>query len=112
MPALPTTDWTAALDRMTASLGRCLTELDRYQREWLPVTDSPAAATPPELLLAWLERRLDQWDARLTAAAEQAATVEQQLIEREAAVGRWQEVFARWKQLIQQGGNTSVTSAG
>lgn len=106
MTALPTADWTAALDRMTAVLGRCLADLDRYQTEWAPVTDTPAVATPPDLLLAWLERRLDQWDVRLTAATELAAAVEQQLSERQAAVNRWQEVFDRWKQLIQQGQST------
>jgi hypothetical protein len=112
MPTLPVAEWTAALDRMTAALGRTLTELDRYQAEWAPVTDTPAAATPPEMLLAWLERRLDQWDSRLTAAGELAAAVEKQLGQREAAVARWQAVFDRWKQLIQQGGNTSDRPAG
>jgi hypothetical protein len=102
---LPLADWTVALDRMTASLGRTLAELDRYQTEWAMVTDTPAAVTSPELLLAWLERRLDQWDTRLTAATELAASVEEQLDQREEAVTRWQEVFVRWKELIQQGGN-------
>src|SRR5262245_11300040 len=109
---LPVAEWTAALDRMTASLGRTLAELDRYQSEWAPVTETPATATPPELLLAWLERRLGQWDTRLTEAADLAASVEKQLEEREAAVGRWHEVFIRWKELIQQGVNTSDNPAG
>jgi hypothetical protein len=112
MPSQPTAAWTAALDRMTASLGRTVAELDRYQTEWAPVTESPAVVTQPELLLAWLERRLDQWDARLTAAAELAASVEKQLEEREAAVGCWHAVFVRWKELIQQRGNTSDNPAG
>ena len=107
---LPTADWTAALDRMSAAVDRTLADLDRHQTEWAPVTDTPAAATPPDLLLAWLERRLDQWDARLTAAGELAATVEKQLDDREAAVGRWHEVFIRWRGLIEQGVNPAGTS--
>jgi hypothetical protein len=103
MPPLPTADWIASLDRMTAALDRSLADLDRYQSEWAPVTERPATATPPELLLTRLEGRLAQWDARLTAATELAATVERQLDDREAAVGRWQEVFVRWQELIQQG---------
>jgi hypothetical protein len=115
MPPLPVADWTAALDRMTVALDRALADLDRYQTEWSPVTDTPATATTPELLTQWLERRLTQWDARLTAAAELALTVEKQLDEREAAVGRWHEVFLRWQRLVEQGAEpagTSHTTAG
>ena len=112
MPALPTADWTAALDRMTAALDRSLADLDRYTAEWAPVTDAPAAAAPPELLHAWLERRLGQWDARLAAAAELAATVETQLADRAAAVGRWHEVFVKWRELIEQRAEVSGTAAG
>jgi hypothetical protein len=70
--------------------------------------DAPADASPPELLLAWLERRLSQWDARLTAATELAAEVERQLDDREATVARWRQVFDRWRNLIEQGLNPSV----
>ena len=116
MPPLPTADWLAALDRMTAGLDRTLADLDRYRTEWAPVTDMPATTSPPELLLAWLERRLTQWDARLTAAAELAADVEKQLDDREATVGRWRGVFLRWRELLEQGvnptGTSGTTSAG
>ncbi len=108
--SLPIADWTAALDRMTGALDRTLSALDRYQADWAPVTETPAAVAPPDLLLAWLERRLTQWDSRLDAAAELAATVEKQLAEREAAVSRWHEVFVRWQELIQQGVDTAGTS--
>jgi hypothetical protein len=101
--SLPIAEWTAALDRMNDAITRNLVELDRHRTEWAPVTDTPAAVTPPGMLLAWLERRLGQWDARLTASAELAATVEKQLDEREAAVGQWQEMFGRWRDLIEQG---------
>jgi hypothetical protein len=112
MSPLPIADWLAALERMTVSLDRMFVDLDRYQSVWAPVTDAPAAVSPPELLLAWLERRLSQWDASLTAASELAANVEQQLDDREAAVGRWQEVFVRWQELIQQGLDPARTSTG
>jgi hypothetical protein len=108
---LPIADWTAALDRMTQSLDHAIADLTRYQAEWAPVVETPAVATHPEMLLAWLERRLTQWDARLAASAELAANVERQLDEREAAVGRWHEVFVKWRELIQQGVGTSNTSA-
>jgi hypothetical protein len=110
MPPLPTADWLAALDRMTASLNRTLVDLDRHRTEWAPVTDTPATTSPPELLLAWLERRLTQWDARLTAATELAAEVEQQLDDREATVSRWRDVFLRWRELLEQGVNATGTS--
>jgi hypothetical protein len=100
---LPAAEWAEALDRMTAAVDRTLVELDRHQTEWAPLTDTPAAATPPDLLLAWLERRLSQWDERLTAAGELAAAVEKQLDDREAAVSRWHEVFRRWRELLQRG---------
>jgi hypothetical protein len=113
MPPLPTTEWLAALDRMTASLDRALADLDRHRSEWAPVTDTPATTSPPELLTAWLERRLTQWDARLTAAAELAAEVERQLADREAAVARWRAVFRRWEELLEQGvGTPETTPAG
>jgi hypothetical protein len=103
VPTLPTDEWTAALDRMTAALKSSLAELDRHQAEWSPLTDTPADATRPELLLAWLERRLGQWDAKLVEAANVAAAVETQLNERETALGRWHELFLRWRDLIQRG---------
>ena len=88
MPTLPTEEWTTALDRMTAATRPCARATwIVISAEWAPLTDTPAAATTPELLLAWLERRLDQWDARLTAAAELAASVEKQL--ERARNGAW-----------------------
>ena len=112
MPNVPTAEWASALDRMNASLGRALSDLDGYQTDWSALTDVPASATPPELLLAWLERRLDQWDARLTAAAELATSVEKQLEERESALGRWHDLFVRWRELIQQEIDPTNTSPG
>jgi hypothetical protein len=101
MTTLPTSEWTAALDRMTVALNQTLIESDRYQAAWAGLTDSPASATPPEVLLAGLEHRLAAWDERLNVAAELAASVEKQLNESVADVGRWHEVFVRWRELIQ-----------
>jgi len=112
MPTLPTAEWTVALDQMTVALNQTLVDLDRYRTTWGTLTDTAATATPPELMLAWLERRLAQWDDRLNAAAELAASVENQLEDREAAVGRWHEVFVRWKELIQRRVDTSSISPG
>lgn len=99
--SLPTAEWTAALDRMTAAIDTSLRDLDRHHRDWAAVTDAPAKAAPPDLV-TWLETRLGQWDARLTAAADLAATVERQLEEGEGVVGRWTATFDRWQELVKQ----------
>jgi hypothetical protein len=112
MQTLPTAEWTAALEGMTVALNQTLLNLEHYQAAWATLTDTPATATQPELLLAWLERRLVQWDDRLNTAAELATSVETQLEDREAAVGRWNDVFIRWKELIQRGVDTSSISPG
>jgi hypothetical protein len=107
---LPLAEWTATLDRMTVSLGRILSDLDRHQTDWSAVTDTPASAAAPELLLQYLERRLAQWDARLTEAGELAASVERELADREAAVNRWNDVFVRWRELLERGVRSAATS--
>ena len=43
--------------------------------------DVPATATSPDQLFAWLEGRLGTWDAKLSEAANLAASVEAQLAE-------------------------------
>jgi hypothetical protein len=111
MAPLPIDDWTAALDRMSRALDRMRANLDQHRSDWGQVIDTPADATPPELLLAWLERRLSQWDARLTAATELAAEVERQLDDREATVARWRQVFDGWRGLIEQGLNPTSASS-
>lgn len=111
MAALPTEEWASSLDRMTAALDRALTDLDSYEAEWSPLNDAPAAATTPDVLLAWLERRLEQWDSRLTAAAELAESVQKQLSERETAIARWHDHFVRWHELIQREGVLTTPSS-
>jgi hypothetical protein len=108
--ASPTADWAAALDRMTNALHRALADLDRYQTEWAGVTDTPAAAARPELLLTMLERRLAQWDTRLAAAGGLTDAVEAELRDREVVVGHWRDVFGRWQELIQRGVEASDAS--
>lgn len=115
MTPLPIEDWSAALERMNAALEQTRAALDRYWSDWSQLVATPATASPPELLLAWLERRLAQWDARLTAAGELAAEVENELNDREAGITRWREVVVRWRNLIEQGlkpAETSTSSSG
>ena len=104
MASLPIADWLAALSEMETAIGTAVADLDRYQGEWGGVlADPPPAAEPPDDCTAQLEERLRGWDARLTAAAELAASVEKQLDEPSAAVARWQRLFAGWRDLIQRG---------
>jgi hypothetical protein len=112
MPTLPTAEWTATLDRMTAAITTSLADLDRYEAQWSALHDAPAAATSPDQLFAWLERRLGAWDAQLTEAASLAASVATQLGERETALGRWHELFLRWRDLIQREVAPPTTSGG
>jgi hypothetical protein len=102
MPTLPTAEWTTALERMTVALYQSISDLERHQAEWTSLTETSTRATRHEALLELLERRLDKWDERLNAATELADSVEKQLEDREADVGRWHEVFVRWNELIQR----------
>lgn len=102
MTPLPIADWQASLEVMEAALGAALAALDHYQEGWAAVlAEQPPAAGEPTAR-AGLEGRLQEWDARLAAAAELAATVERELNDREAAVWRWQELFTGWRDRIQQ----------
>ena len=94
MPALPVSDWQASLDQMEAALGNALTALDRYQAGWERMLQSSAAPAPTPA--GSLELKLREWDARLIAAAELADSVERELNDRQAAVGRWQESIKLW----------------
>src|SRR5438270_9663767 len=106
MASLPIADWLTALAQIETALGSAVADLDRYQAEWTGVLAEPRAAANPAAgddRTARLEDRLRGWDARLTAAEELAASVERQLDEPAAAVARWQQMFAGWRELIQQG---------
>ena len=98
---LPIANWQAALDSMDAALTRTLAALDRYHAAWAAVLSEPLRALLPVGDVA--EDQLRAWDERLSAAAELAASVSKQLDEREAAVGRWRELFADWHGVIQRG---------
>jgi hypothetical protein len=108
---LPVAEWTAALDRMTAALDEARAALDRHQAEWSGLIDHPVTTTSPEPLLHRLEERLAHWDARLREADELAETVERELLERERAVNRWSDVFARWRELLERGMNPATGPA-
>jgi len=97
---------------MTEAIKSSLADLDRYRTNWAALDAEYAPETPPERLFEWLERRLDQWDAKLSAATELAASVEAQLGQREMAHGRWHEHFLRWRELIQQKLAPIATSMG
>ena len=98
---LPIADWQAALDGMDAALARTVAALDRYQAAWTAVLADPPRALLPVGDADLAEGRLRAWDERLGAAAELAVSVSKQLDEREAAVGRWRELFADWHGVIQ-----------
>lgn len=103
MTPLPIADWQASLDEMGAALGATLAALDRYQEGWASLLAEQPPLSGNDVARAGLEERLQEWDARLAAAAELAAAVEQELNDREAVVGRWQELFTGWRDRIQQG---------
>lgn len=109
MPNLPTAEWNAALDAMSAAVDAALLEFDRRQIQWSALED-PIAAASPEQLLAELERRQAQWDARLAGAAELAASIEKELDAREAAFADWREIYARWEDLLKR--EDAVASPG
>ena len=93
MPALPVADWQASLDEMESALGSALDALDRYQAGWERALSDRAASAPA----VQLELSLREWDARLQAAAELADSVESELNDKQAAVGRWQESIKLWQ---------------
>jgi hypothetical protein len=95
MPTLPVADWTASLNEMEAALDRTLAALDRYQAGWDSLLTGRAKSTPPSA--DQLELKLREWDARLVAAAELAASVEKELNDREAAVGLWHQSVTRFR---------------
>src|SRR5438045_2525743 len=101
---LPIADWQAALDGMESALLNTLAALDRYQATWAAVLTTPAPrALLPVGDLDRTEGRLAAWDERLKAAAELAESAGKHLDDREAAVGRWRELFADWQRVIQRG---------
>jgi hypothetical protein len=106
MNPLPIPEWSAALDEMDVALAATFAALDRYQIGWHGLLSEPVPTTGPPAggdVLARLEDRLKEWDARLAAAEQLAALVERQLDAREAAVGRWRDMFSGWQEVIKQG---------
>jgi hypothetical protein len=107
MAALPISDWQATLANMDAALAEMLATLDLYQSGWDAVlaeqASSRAGGAAEARLPDRLEDRLRDWNARLSAATELAASVERELNDRETVIGRWQELFAGWREVIQRG---------
>lgn len=113
MTRLPIADWLTALAEMEAGLAAAVAALDRHQGEWAAVlADAPPRPPAGDALLGTLEERLHRWDARLTAAADLAASAERELHDREAAVGRWQGLVAGWAGVIQRGAGPATPAGG
>ena len=102
MTQLPIADWQASLEDMETALGATLAALDRYQAGWESLLAEQAASATPSPSTDHLEDRLREWDARLVAAAELAASVERELHDRETAVGAWHESITEWRNGIEQ----------
>lgn len=106
MAPLPLAEWTAALDRMDAALAAAGQAVERRD-ERLERAVAPSAGDGEFPALARLDARLAEWEARLRAADELAASVERELAGRAAAVADWRALFAAWADLLQRGQVTS-----
>lgn len=101
---MPIADWLRSLDEMETTLAAALSGLDGYERTWertLVESVRPDGIRAPSHLTR-LELRLGEWDSRLSAAADLAASAERESNERQAAIGRWQDLFNDWRRLIEQ----------
>jgi len=113
MPTLPLADWQSSLDDMETALTATLSALDRYQAGWqqlLIETAKDRDRLPQPGALDGIEARLQDWDARLAAAEDLAASVERQLTERESAVMGWQQAYTDWRELLQRREMPDTTS--
>jgi hypothetical protein len=110
MTRLPIAEWQAALAEMEAALAAALGALDRAEDG--PPAEVTADHPVGESLADRLEGRLREWDARLAAAAELAASAERELDDRGAAVGRWQGLVTGWRELIQRGAGPTPPAGG
>jgi hypothetical protein len=100
MSPLPTLDWQSSLDEIANAVQSALEHLERYETEWAAVLGGKTAQGTSES--SRLENGVRDWEARLTAAAELAASVEQELDDRRIEVERWHQSFSRWHEMIQQ----------
>jgi hypothetical protein len=85
------TDWQTSLDEMQIALRATLAALDRYQAGWDSILAAQASASIPAPDTDGLELQMREWDARLQAATDLAASVESELHDRELTVGRWRQ---------------------
>ena len=113
MPSLPLADWQASLDEMETALTATLSALNRYQTGWQQLLIEYATerdCLPQPSAVDGIEARLQDWDTRLAAAEELAASVERQLTERESAVVGWQQAYTDWRELLQRRESPSAAS--
>jgi hypothetical protein len=99
MTKLPIAEWQTAVADMEAGLAAAVAALDEYEARF-PAAAAESPAPPEGDMLARLEGRFDQWDARLAAAGDLAESVERALAEREAAAAAWRERFTRWRERL------------
>ena len=102
MMTLPTAEWIESLHSMSNSLSARLADLDRKEALATAPPGSGETAVPADRLFEWLERRLAEWDGKLTEAAEMARQLEQQLEDRVGSLRNWLDLFARWQEGIQK----------
>ena len=100
--ALPIADWQVSLDAMQTALETTLAALDRYQSGWAGLLADQASGSGSPSAVDF-DFQLREWDARLLAASELAASVERELHDREQTVGRWRESLKERRRRSVQG---------
>jgi hypothetical protein len=102
MSPLPTFDWQSSLDEIAKAVQQALEHLERFETEWAAVLGEKTADRTSLSESSRLEKGVRDWEGRLTAAADLAASVEQELNDRQIEVERWHQSFSRWQEMIQQ----------
>lgn len=100
MSPLPALDWQSSLDEIANAVQRALEHLERFETEWAAVLGETTAEGTSKS--SRRESGVRDWEGRLAAAAELAASVEQELNDRQIEVERWHQSFSRWHEMIQQ----------
>lgn len=100
MSEIRTPEWMNTLSEVDAAITACLSALDQYESAFgglLSENQVPPPPPPPP-------EPDDEWDARLSAVAGQAADVERLLSEQEAAWTNWTQRFSSWCRSLEHPG--------